>query len=236
MALSPSAMGRAVLARAATVLLSLCGVSMHEPTAASASAVSFDLQRSGTASAGLYRSADGTLVQHVFSGKAMAAGRHTVELDERVVEQAGAGEALELRVVSSSGVKYEWQGVIGNTGPLNGPGALKGLNPPLKIQIVGDRAVWGLGYNERQPSVFSFNLSNPQVCAPVTLDAFDRLYTDFATDGELVYVPNVGFPSSNSYYHMVRAAHGPSEFPHTPCCSPSARHQPYAVSCSRCCA
>ena len=67
---------------------------------------------------------------------------------------------------------------------------------------MGDRAVWGLGYNERQPSVFSFSLSSPQISAPVSLNAFDRLYQDFATDGKLVYIPNVGFPNSNSYYHM----------------------------------
>ena len=203
------------------LLFSLCVISTHAPrastaAAAAAPAVSFELERPGTASAGLYRSADGTLIQHVFSGKALAEGRHTVELDEGAIERAGPGETLELRVVSSSGIQYEWEGVIGNTGPLNGPGALKGLNPPLKIQIVGDRAVWGLGYNERQPSVFSFNLSQPQISTPVTLDAFDRLYTDFATDGKLVYVPNVGFPTSNSYYHMVRETVPPPRLSH--CC------------------
>ena len=151
----------------------------------------------------LPRSSDGSLVQHVFSGKALAAGTHTVELGEHTLARGGGAGPLELRVVSSgSGIAYDWEGVIGNTGPLNGPGALKGLNPPLKIQIVGERAVWGLGYNERQPSVFSFNLSSPQVSSPVSLNAFDRLYNDFATDGDLVYLPNVGFPTSNSYYHM----------------------------------
>ena len=50
--------------------------------------------------------------------------------------------------------------------------------------------------------IFSFNLSAPQVSSPVTLNAFDRLFKDFATDGDLIYVPNVGFPTSNSYYHM----------------------------------
>lgn len=34
---------------------------------------------------------------------------------------------------------------------------------------------------------------------PASLNAFDRLHQDFATDGELVYIPNVGFPNSNSY-------------------------------------
>ena len=95
----------------------------------------------------------------------------------------------------------------GNTGPLNGPGALKVLNPPLKIQIVGDTAVWGLGYNERQPSIFSFKLDKPQVSAPVSLDAFDRLYSDFATDGELVYIPNSGFPTSNSCVEGIFCPH-----------------------------
>jgi hypothetical protein len=47
-----------------------------------------------------------------------------------------------------------------------------------------------------------FNLTNPQVSSPVSLAAFDRAYQDFATDGELFYLPNVGFPTSNSYYHM----------------------------------
>jgi hypothetical protein len=67
---------------------------------------------------------------------------------------------------------------------------------------VGQQAYWCLGYNERQPSCFTFNLTNPQVSSPVSLAAFDRLYQDFATDGELFYLPNVGFPTSTSYYHM----------------------------------
>ena len=53
-------------------------------------------------------------------------------------------------------------------------------------------------YNERQPAVFTFNLDSPQISTPVSLNAFDRLFTDFATDGKLVYLTNTGFPTTNS--------------------------------------
>ena len=194
--------GRACPARyRVAMLVKLFALLLCASTTAWSASVSFELRQAGTASAGLYRASDGVLVRHIFSGKRLAAGRHSVELST-VAEQERLAGNLELRVVSGSRLSYDWEGVVGNTGPLNGPGALKGLNPPLKIQIVGNRAVWGLGYNERQPSIFSFNLSSPQISAPVSLDAFDRLYLDFATDGELVYIPNAGFPTSNSYYHM----------------------------------
>ena len=116
-------------AAAQTVMLIALGAS--SAAAAAAGSVSFELAQPGTASAALYR-ADGRLIQHVFSGKALSAGSHTVELDPLALVGAGgssSADPLELRVVSSS-IKYDWEGVIGNTGPLNGPGALKGLNPP----------------------------------------------------------------------------------------------------------
>ena len=52
--------------------------------------------------------------------------------------------ADDVKLVSSGGgggggVSYDWQGVVGNTGPLNGPGALTGLNPPLKNQIAREK-------------------------------------------------------------------------------------------------
>eukprot|EP01050_Picozoa_sp_SAG11_P022955 SAG11_NODE_4475_length_1881_cov_7.488777_2_plen_186_part_01 len=116
-----------------------------------------------TASAGLFDADSGVMVRQLFSGRRMSAGRHPI----RVTLPAGEvppDRQLELRVVSaptptssSSSSRYLWEGVIGNTGPLVGPGALKGLNPPSKIQVVGDQAVWCLGYNERQPGCFVFN-------------------------------------------------------------------------------
>ena len=109
------------MAHTLMLLLALLGAAPCHTSAA----VSFELARPGTASAGLFRSTDGSLVRHVFSGRVLAAGVHTVELDEGAVARAAGDEPLELRVVSSSGVAYDWQGVIGNTGPLNGPGALK---------------------------------------------------------------------------------------------------------------
>ena len=89
-------------------------------------------------------------------GRRLATGSHSVDLDDDVLAGAAAGE-LELRLVSSGGggVTYDWQGVLGNTGPLNGPGALKGLNPPLKIQVVGDRAVWGVVRGHPIPHIWS---------------------------------------------------------------------------------
>jgi len=161
-------------------------------------------------------------VLQLWSGRWLEAGEHAVpEAEDALDRLVGAetygrraGSAIgtpggpeagryEMHVVSSGNVSYHWDGVIGNTGPLNGPGALKGLNPPLKLAIAGDRAVWCIGYNERQPGCFTFNLSTPQNSAPVSLASFERVFGDLATDGELVYLPNEGnTPESNNYYHL----------------------------------
>jgi hypothetical protein len=168
------------------------------------------------ASAGIFDAGSGVMVRQLFSGRRVAAGRHTVRVSLPAAE-APPGRQLELRVVrapapptpppaaaaapsSSSSSRYIWEGVVGNTGPLVGvsvaavgrrptncrthllivcvvaggggvhmqPGALKGLNPPRTIQVVGDQAVWCLGYNERQPGCFVFNTSSPQISRPVS--------------------------------------------------------------------
>ena len=108
---------------------------------------SFKLDADGITSAGVFDVASGTQVHQVFSGKRLKGGtRHKVNVSLNS-STGGTGRKLELRVASAphSKVKYVWEGVIGNTGPLTGPGAMKGLNPPSKIQVVGDQAVWCLG-------------------------------------------------------------------------------------------
>ena len=77
----------------------------------------------------------------------LQSGSHTIDVVVDIDGNDGSlnGSGLELFVVNNKNVSYDWQGVIGNTGPLNGPGGLKGLSPPIKIQIVGNQAVWGVG-------------------------------------------------------------------------------------------
>jgi hypothetical protein len=121
------------------------------------------------------------------------------------VESATAvkDESFEFVVVSSAGVDWEWEGVVGNTGPVNGPGALRGLNPPSHIAVVGGTALWCLGYNERQPGCFVFNLSNPQVSVPVSSPNFERLYGFLAFDGNTAYLANTAnTPEASNYYHL----------------------------------
>jgi hypothetical protein len=91
---------------------------------------SFELKRGGLTSAGLYSSSPngqraGQLIRSLFSGRHYKAGPHNLEV-ELPADGGDDDDGYELRVVSSGATKYEWEGVIGNTGPLNGPGALKG--------------------------------------------------------------------------------------------------------------
>ena len=165
---------------------------------------SFELSVAGTASAGVFDTTTGAMVQQLFSGRRFTAGAHAVSTTLPASEVA-PGRQLEMRVVATphDTIKYVWEGVLGNTGPLTGPGALKGLNPPAKIQVVGDQAVWCLGYNERQPGCFVFNTSNPQISAPVSPANFERVFHDVAFDGTIAYLPNSGnTPESNNYYHL----------------------------------
>ena len=168
--------------------------------------LSFELISDGTASAGIFNASSGVMVSRLFSGLHFSAGKHAITINATLLPNDTLSKRhLELRVVSAphAKVKYVWEGVLGNTGPLTGPGALKGLNPPRKIQVVGEQAVWCLGYNERQPGCFVFNLSNPQVSVPVSPANFERNFNDLSFDGRIAYLPNSGnTPESNNYYHL----------------------------------
>ena len=127
----------------------------------------------------------GALISQLFSGSRFSAGKHVV--NATLPSDVPPERQLELRVVSAPHAKvaYVWEGVLGNTGPLTGPGALKGLNPPAKIQVVGDQAIWCVGYNERQPGCFVFNTSSPQISKPVSPANFERNFHDLAFDGTI---------------------------------------------------
>jgi hypothetical protein len=164
--------------------------------------LAFQLSADGTASAGIFDASSGAMVSQLFSGLRLSAGKHAINATLPTIL---TGRQLELRVVSAPHAKvdYVWEGVLGNTGPLTGPGALKGLNPPAKIQVVGDLAVWCLGYNERQPGCFVFNTSSPQISSPVSPANFERNFHDLTFDGTIAYLPNSGGPpESDNYYHL----------------------------------
>ena len=141
----------------------------------SKSTIPFYLSQNGSISAGIM-DGSGKVVQQLISGQWMASGNHSITLPlgtKNILQSAPPPHRLV--VINNAGVSYKWEGVLGNTGPLNGPGALKGLNPPAKIVVVGEQAMWCLGYNERQPGCFVFNLTNPQVSEPVTSPNFERV-------------------------------------------------------------
>ena len=55
---------------------------------------------------------------------------------------------FELRWIDTSAVSYDWQGVVGNTGPSVGQHVLRSEDWQQDLAIAGDVGVRAWGYNE----------------------------------------------------------------------------------------
>ena len=65
-----------------------------------------------------------------------------------VAVPGGVARTAVFRWIDTTDVSYEWEGVIGNTGPATGTDVMISLGPYKGIAIAGDVAVTAVGYTE----------------------------------------------------------------------------------------
>jgi len=178
---------KATISAFGILLLSSCScLSSQEVHAQNTSGnFNFSLSASGQTSAGVFAS-DGTLIKTLWSNTKYTAGSHSGNWDGtdnlgRLMPNA----TYEVRVLTSQ-MKYTWEGVIGNTSdPISGPTVWHGLGNIAGLAAGGTNMYVPYGYNEGDPSMYKFNVSNPQKRAKLGV-VFAEYYV-VASDGNYVY-------------------------------------------------
>ncbi len=108
--------------------------------------------------------------------------------------------ALEVRLIHH-GLRYRWEGVIGNSSArFTGSQLHKAFLPPASLAIDGDVAYYAAGYNEGQPGLHGFLLAEPASnTQPLpSTDAFVS-YSMIAVDSQRVYWANTGGMSLTTF-------------------------------------
>lgn len=148
-------------------------------------------------SAGIFSRSTGTLVRQLCHNKAVDRGEPLV-LDWDGFDFAGAPvltsskkmASYELRFLDVSSVMYEWQGVIGNTGPATGVDVQISLKPFRGTAIAGNYSVTAVGYSEGHVGTTMSPLESPSKLIPIGHSDFTRDFSIPATDGEVGYFAN----------------------------------------------
>lgn len=195
---------RWALAWASAVILWIVPFDATAQTAAGSSSLgtpwSFTLPRSATTSAGVYDH-EGRLLRTLWRGVTLPAGPHQRTWDGRDDRgQAIAPQNVEIRVLHHH-LSYVWEGVIGNSsGTFGGPQLHRAFLPPTSIVLLGNRAIYAVGYNEGQPGLHGFALSAPQYdTRPLpSTDPFAS-YAMLAVDATRLYWANGGGLSRTSF-------------------------------------
>ena len=107
-----------------------------------------------------------------------------------VAVPGGVAHAAVFRWVDTTDVAYEWEGVIGNTGPSTGTDVMISLGPYKGIAIAGDFAVTAVGYTEGHVGTAFSRTDDMSRVMPVGHSDFRRDFSIPATDGELAYFAN----------------------------------------------
>lgn len=145
--------------------------------------------------------ADGRVLRTLWSGRTLAAGRHVERWDGR--DDLGAEVRVgrvRVRVVHHA-VRYEWEGVIGNTSAsFTGAGVHVSMYPPAAIAIAGDAAALAVGYHEGQVGTRGFTLADPQtsIAWQPNADPFTA-WTLVTGDAERWYWASTGGLSKRSF-------------------------------------
>jgi hypothetical protein len=172
----------------------------------------FTLENRATTSAGVYNS-EGTLVRTLWSGVSYEAGAHKAVWDGKddfgkVLPPDGNYSAKIL----SNNVKYEWEGVIGNSSTsFTGPSVHRALDFVANMAISGSHAYAALGYGEVSPAQEKFSLSEPQkrVLIHAAEPGANQSSKFVATDGSKVFwVGSDPFANEgDGYINFVFATH-----------------------------
>ena len=153
---------------------------------------SFELATPRTTSAGVYAS-DGTLLQTLWRGERLPAGRHVRSwgplTDSGNPALAGP---FTVRVVHHN-VQYHWDGVVGNSSAAAGRVPHRSFLPPAGLAADGGQLHIGLGYNEAQSALHGLRVEDPQRPAPALTHADPFIgFGLVASDGQTLYAANTG--------------------------------------------
>lgn len=146
---------------------------------------SFTLPAAARVSAGVYNGE--VLVRTLFSNKNYDAGKHDESYEALDDEMKPITNANGLTVkVLSNNVKYEWEGVIGNTSDsMTGNSVYHNYGPISSMAFAGNFGYYAVGYNERKPSYGKFNITTPNQRIIITDKRIAA--SCVATDGNYVY-------------------------------------------------
>lgn len=190
----------AAVAVAAVLITSAYGVQ--------AATATVDLPQDAVTSAGIF-DFEGRLVKTLWRGRKHSAGRVSLNWDGTSEDARPATDPklFSARLLAHN-VKYVWEGVIGNTSRVgHGPGVHRAFHPihDMAIDAAGN-AFYAVGYNEQQPAMHRFHVSDPQIRVPLAKDDYQRVFRHVATDGSLVYFANAA--QAESFVIAMRVADG----------------------------
>jgi hypothetical protein len=140
-------------------------------------------------SAGVY-SPDNVLVRTLIKDGVKPAGTYPLVWDGTKDDGTPAPVGDYNIKVLTNDVKIDWQGVVGNSSTsLNRQEIYSSLDAPSKMEIIGTKAYYLVGYNEGQASVAAFDLNNIQVRKDVFNGAGGIPNSEYmATDGVYIYL------------------------------------------------
>lgn len=146
---------------------------------------SFSLPADARVSAGLYKG--DVLIRTVFSNKQYTAGKHNESFEalDDDMHPITSVNGLAVKVLSNN-VKYDWEGVIGNTSDsMTGNSVYHNYGAIRSMAFAGGFGYYTVGYNERKPSYGKFKVTTPNQRIIIT---DKRIQADYvATDGVNVY-------------------------------------------------
>jgi hypothetical protein len=151
---------------------------------------SFSLKSNATTSAGVFKS-DGTLLRTLWSNKQYLAGAFTEQWDGLSDEGTPITDSISVKVLSS-GLKYEWEGLIGNTSDsLTGTSKWRGAQGLYDMAVSGNNAYLCANYSEGWSSNYKVDLLHPQskmlIQQGVASTAWGASGLYVATDDKTVY-------------------------------------------------
>ena len=169
---------------------------------------SFDLPSARTTSAGVF-TVGGHLIRTLWRGERLAAGRHHRNWDHRLDNgQAAAEGSYSVRLIHHD-VKYQWDGVVGNTSAAAGRTPHRSFLPPMSLAADGAQLHIGLGYNEAQAVLTGLRVDDPQRPAPQVSHADPFIGAGLvASDGQQLFVAHTGGIHRGSFIFAMKLTDG----------------------------
>ncbi len=145
-------------------------------------------------SAGVFN-ADQRLVRTLWSGRALRGGPVHIDWDGHDEDGQAVPTNAHYRVrLLAHNVRYQWQGVIGNSSR-----EFTGVHVHRAFEPINDMAFdaaghgfYVVGYDEQQHAIHRFDVRDAQQQTVMAHDDYRRVYRYVATDGKLAYFANIG--------------------------------------------